>query len=338
MKPLFHPSLVNPPFGDAALYVEFFFEGRALLFDIGDIRNLPNRKLLRISDVFISHAHMDHFAGLDHLVRVCLGRDKRLRLFGPEGIIDRVEHKLHGYTWNLIGDAPANFVIAVTEVEESGRASRAEFHSRESFRRGHESRLTLSNGVLHREPAFLVRYAVLDHGIPSLAFALEEAQHINIWKNRLFELGLPVGPWLNTLKQRVREGAPPDTPVRTDDGRCFTVGALKRDIVHIVPGQKLVYITDAAGHERNAGRMTALARDADVLYIESTFLERDYALAEAKYHLTARRAGEIARRAGVRRLEPIHFSARYEGMADRLRAEAETAFTGRGPEAPPMQA
>nr|MCU0924286.1 ribonuclease Z [Burkholderiaceae bacterium] len=69
MRQLFEPRLVNDPFGDPALYVDLRDEGRALLFDIGDIRPLPPRKLLRISHVFVSHTHMDHFAGLDHLLR-----------------------------------------------------------------------------------------------------------------------------------------------------------------------------------------------------------------------------------------------------------------------------
>ena len=47
MTPLLHPFLVNDRFGDPALYVEFKFEKRALLFDLGDLHALPPRKLLR---------------------------------------------------------------------------------------------------------------------------------------------------------------------------------------------------------------------------------------------------------------------------------------------------
>jgi ribonuclease Z len=34
--------------------------------------------------------------------------------------------------------------------------------------------------------------------------------HLNIWKGRLANLGLPVGSWLRDLKQAVMEGRPED--------------------------------------------------------------------------------------------------------------------------------
>ena len=63
MRYLFEPRLVNDAFGDPALYVDFRDERRALLFDLGDISVLPPRKLMRLSHVFVTHTHMDHFAG-----------------------------------------------------------------------------------------------------------------------------------------------------------------------------------------------------------------------------------------------------------------------------------
>ena len=90
MTPIFSAELVNGPFGDPTLYLDWRFEGRALLFDLGDLGALAPRKILRVSDVFVSHTHMDHFAGFDRLLRLCLGRETAVRLYGPPGFIDRV--------------------------------------------------------------------------------------------------------------------------------------------------------------------------------------------------------------------------------------------------------
>ncbi|MDP3248030.1 MAG: ribonuclease Z, partial [Polaromonas sp.] len=60
MRPTFSTELVNNPLDDAGLYVDFMFEKRALLLDLGDLTVLPAKKILRISDVFVTHTHMDH--------------------------------------------------------------------------------------------------------------------------------------------------------------------------------------------------------------------------------------------------------------------------------------
>ncbi|WP_205520612.1 MBL fold metallo-hydrolase [Propylenella binzhouense] len=98
MRPMLHPILVNGRTGDPALYVDFQFERRAVLLDIGDIQALEPRRLLRVSDVFISHGHIDHLIGFDRLLRVLVGRPAHIRIHGPAGIADRIGHKLAGYT------------------------------------------------------------------------------------------------------------------------------------------------------------------------------------------------------------------------------------------------
>src|SRR5690348_18316676 len=102
MRRLFEPRLTNEAFGDPGIYVDFRDERRALLFDVGDIDALTPRKLMRLSDVFVTHAHMDHFAGFDRLLAVILGRKPSLTLMGGPGFIDQVEHKLRAYTWNVL--------------------------------------------------------------------------------------------------------------------------------------------------------------------------------------------------------------------------------------------
>ncbi|MGB5083150.1 MAG: MBL fold metallo-hydrolase, partial [Methylocystis silviterrae] len=167
----FDPALINDPFDDPGLYVDLVFEKRALLFDLGDLGRLSPRKMLRISDVFVTHLHMDHFAGFDQLLRRLLGREMTLGVYGPPGVIDAVEHKLKAYSWNLIGGYEGNLTFRVTEIDESGRAASASFSGRTQFARRDEERSQSNGGLLLKEAGIQVRATTVDHGLPVLAFA-----------------------------------------------------------------------------------------------------------------------------------------------------------------------
>jgi ribonuclease Z len=331
MRPRFYPSLVNDRFGDPAVFVDFLLERRAVLLDLGDIAALPARSVLRLTDVFVSHAHMDHFVGFDRLLRLLVGRDKRLRLFGPPGFIDRVEAKLAAYTWNLADRFRTDLVFIVTEVSGDGSAGRARFRLKTGFAREAEASPAVAGGLLVDEPSLSVRYAGLDHQTPCLAFAVSEPEHVNIWRNRLDELGLAVGPWLSTLKGAVFRRLPDDTPIEVGagEGGSLPLGLLREKVVSVTPGQKLAYVTDAADSPANRGAIVDLARGADILFIETVFPQADAAFAADRAHLTAAQAGELARLAGVGRIEPFHISPRYAGQEARILAEAEEAFRGR---------
>ncbi|UCE88127.1 MAG: ribonuclease Z [Pseudomonadota bacterium] len=333
MKPLFHPQLVNDPFGDPGLYVDFLFERRALLFDLGDLHALAPRKILRLSHVFVSHTHMDHFVGFDQILRVCLGRDRQLTLFGPPGFIAQLGHKLAAYTWNLVGNYDNDFSILAYEVGTDATAG-ARFRCRSAFA-CEPVDAPPPGAIIVDEESFSVRATALDHRIPCLAFALEEKQHINVWKNRLAEYGFPTGAWLRELKQAVMRGVPDDSTFRVwwrdGDGiqeRLIPLGELCQKVLRIVPGQKIAYVVDAVYHEQNAQRIAALARDADVLYIEAGFLDEQAERAAQTFHLTARQAGGLARAARARHVVPFHYSARHSDQAAHLAREVEAAFRG----------
>jgi ribonuclease Z len=327
MRPTLHPRLLNGRGGDPGVYVEAPQLGQAVLLDCGDLSSLSPRHLLHVGALAVSHAHMDHWAGFDQLLRLLIGRDRTLPVLGPAGFADRLFHRLQAYTWNLADRIAADLVFEVTEVAAEGPWPRARLRLHDGFRREVlPPQAPGPEGLALRLGPLRLRAAVLDHGTPSLGFALEEAAHLNVWRPRLEARGLPTGAWLAGLKAAVAAGLPDEHAVATPAGP-LPLGAL-RDAVTETPGQRLAYLTDLADTPANRAAAIALACGADTLFIEAPFAAADAALARDRCHLTTRAAGEIARAAGVRRVEPFHFSPRYAGQEDRLLAEVLAAASG----------
>lgn len=326
MTPSFHPRLVNGRFGDPALFVDRAHERGALLFDLGDLHSLSARDLLRVTHAFVSHMHMDHWVGFDAWLRVLVGREKRVELVGPEGLTAAVGHKLHAYTWDLIGRYDTDLVFEVAEMVAPDRLRRARFRFLAGFTREELGEADAPDGLVARTPAFSVHASILEHHGPSLGFALTEQVHVNIWRNRVEERGLAVGPWLKPLKEAVRDGAPDDAVTALPDGTTALLGAL-RDLVTVEPGQKLGYVTDIRDTPANRAAVAALCQDADTLFIEASFAADEADRARDRAHLTTTAAGEMARLAGARRVEAFHFSPRNEGREAEMLAEVQAAFS-----------
>jgi ribonuclease Z len=322
------PLLVNDPFSDPALFIDFRFGRRALLFDLGDVTPLSARELLRVTHAFVSHTHMDHFAGFDRLLRLCLHRLAPLHLTGPAGFLDQVEYKLKAYTWNLLDAESLDFRLTAAEFDGDRVARAGEFRAREAFRRRERALAPLAPGTLLEEEEFLIQSVVLDHGTPCLAFAFQEKLRVNVWREGLNLLQLPVGPWLNDAKRAVRRGAPDDTPILVRADLSVPLGLLKQRALRTARGHRIAYVVDAAFHQSNVAKIIELARGADQLFIETAFLDEDTELAAERRHLTAAQAGMLARHAGVARVVPFHFSPRYDGREDQLLRELEAAWRG----------
>ena len=321
MKPAFHHRPLNGPFGDPCLLIRIIREERCLLFDLGDIRSLSPSALNRVTDVFVTHTHIDHFIGFDNLLRASLRRTIPLALYGPSGIIRNVQGRLSGYAWNLIEHYP----FALTVVEYDGRSlTRALFSAKARFRKKAVATIS-SDGCLLEDPSLAVTAAVLDHGIPCLAYALQEKLQVNIDKDRLLKKGLTVGPWLTLFKKRVREGRTRGSLMI--DGKRYRTQSLL-DIVRTAKGQKICYATDLGISKKNSSRLIDLADHADVFYCEAYFMEKDRRLGLERGHLTARECGRIAHTAQVRRLVLMHVSPRYYQTAEEILSEARDAFGG----------
>jgi len=332
MKSACTARLVNPPFGDPGLHISLRWRGAAIQFDLGRLDRFPAVELLKLTHVFVSHTHIDHFIGFDRVMRLFLARDATLAIYGPPGIVGNVAGKLAGYTWNLVDGYPLVFEVHEIFPEHirsvrlpAARAFAVEEIGTRPF-----------TGVLCETGGIEVHCAQLDHKIPSLAFALQEKLHINVRKDVLDRRGLVAGPWLNDLKDAIRADAPRETSIVIPPGpgsdgseaTHYTLGELRDELVTITPGQRVAYVVDTLFSHANAAKIAALARHADVFYCESPFLDEDRDQAVSRYHLTARQAGTLGRMAEARRLEVFHFSSRYDGQGERLYAEAAATFAG----------
>lgn len=348
MRPLLQARLVNDVFGDPGLFVDFVDERRALLFDLGDISRLMPRELMRLSHVFVTHAHMDHFSGFDHLLRVLLGRKPCIVLYGGPGFLAQVEHKLLAYTWNVVHRYATELVIEAVELGPDRQMRRARFSSRRGFARETAAApVEITGDIVHDEATFRVRACFVDHGTPCLAYLVEEKARLGVNKERLVEAGLTTGAWLRELKHAVLTGATGDAPILVqwrdrsgDHAVTRTVSELSRLILDAEPGRRIGYATDLRYTSENVQALSRLMQGVDQLFIESVFLDADQAHGLRKNHLTAAQAGLIARSAGARAVTPFHFSPRYQGRADQLVAEVQHAWGTRAcmPALPPGHA
>ena len=327
--------LLDPSGNEPGLVVDVRDERRALLLDLGEVERLAPRQLLRVSHAFVTHTHMDHFAGFDPLLALGLGRVGRLVLWGGPGFVDQVEHKLRAYTWNVVHRYELPMVIEAHALGADGSRVHARFDSLHRFeRRDDACEPAGAADLLHDEALFAVRARVVDHEMAVLAFALEEKARLHVSTERIAAMGLATGAWLRELKRAVLEGRPDDTPIELawhdragEHADRRTVGELRPLVLDTLAGRRIGYVTDLRYTEANVEQLLRLLDGVDLLYIESVFLDADREHARRKNHLTARQAGEIARRLGARHVVPFHFSPRYRGREAELQAEMRAAWT-----------
>ncbi|KIG15667.1 Ribonuclease Z [Enhygromyxa salina] len=149
----------------------------------------------------------------------------------------------------------------------------------------------------------------LSHGVPTLGYRLEERSGWTLLPDKLAAAGLRGA----VIKQLQRDGF-----VELEEGRRVNI----QDVGKPRRGQVVAFVMDT----RLCDNAFELARGADMLICESTYLEEDAARAKDHGHLTAKQAAQIAKQAGVRTLVLTHFSRRYERTAPFL-AEAREVFT-----------
>ena len=152
-------------------------------------------------------------------------------------------------------------------------------------------------GVLLEDDTFsLTAFPVEHRGSDSYGFAFAQKSHRPFLVERAQALGVPAGP----IRRELVAGATVTLP----DGR--QVGP--EDVLGPpLIGTRLVHVGDCG----DPHRLVEVARGADALVIEATYLEAEAEMARDFGHLTAAQSARLAREAGVKQLYLTHVSRRY---------------------------
>ena len=318
---MIHTEFVNGLSGDPAVLVTIANEKQSFLFDIGSLDRLKARDLVRITHVFVSHAHIDHFIGFDRWLRAHIRQRRELFVVGPPGITKQVEAKLSGYTWNLLEDGDK--VFCVVELLKGGGFKKSllkndnQFTPKEvAFSREDKALLSFGEGDLYG--------VLLDHGIPSAAYRYNLPPKCRIDGEKLKELGLKAGPWVAGLKEAFLEGSL--AGFLEVSGRQVAKGFLAEKLCRREDGASVGYLTDIVFSEDNAKKARGFFSGCKVLVCEASFRHEDENKAFEKKHLTTKHAALIAAWSGVGELRVFHFSRIYGERVKESVKEASEFF------------
>ncbi len=318
-------QILGRPFQDNALFVllDSGCGQTRFLFDcgMGCLNDLPRRDIQRIDHLCFSHFHFDHVGGFDHFLRFNFHRGPQpVTLWGPPGSLEILHHRLQGYVWNLVSESPGR--VQIGEIHHDS-LDVARYNVAEGYAEAHRVGSAAFRGVVAETDTFRLEAFFLDHHIPSLAYKLTEKNHAVVDLKAVERLGLVPGAWLRDIKNPQVL----DSLELILDGRRWTAGYLRSQVLRLAPGESLAFLTDFRLPIESRAALCDWLEDTDTMVCESHFPHKDAEMAWAKGHITAKQAGELARDASVGKLILFHLSERYrESEAAQFLAEAKEAF------------
>jgi ribonuclease Z len=305
----FQVKQINSPFEDTAFFVRNIYKKSAFLFDCGRLNKLTNSELLSISDIFISHTHIDHFYGFDRILRGSLCADKTIRVFGPKGIIKNVQGKIDSYTWNLIKSYNLN--ISVIELTEEFVFNQTDFNSYAGFV-PQSKKIKLED--INFDNGFKFEFDFFDHGITSVGYKITEPQLIHINKDTLNDKGFIPDKWVGELTSSLQnKDYKKIIECKTTEGnKKFSVKDLEKTIVIYKKPQSISFITDISPSYKNIEKAVNFTKDSSILLIEGMFLKKDILHSIRKNHLTLELSKYIFEKSNSEFVKFFHFAPRYE--------------------------
>jgi len=324
LEPVFFSGLLDDP----VLLIRIKPTGRCLMFDCGQIHHLAKRNFTHLDAVFISHAHMDHWMGIDNVIRHLIATNRTIELFGPAGLIGKMEHKLAGYDWNLVEDYWCSFRVHEIHPQQIKRAL---FSGAKGFQRQDLPPLLRSERLIYQTAQCRVYAEICQHDIASIIYRVSEKPAFRIDTERLQACGLTPGPWLSALKRYyfappTAEGATEPTAERISVAPTHPFAGkdprqLLRQLLIPMPAPALGYISDMEFSARNVETIRAFMGAVDLLFCECTYLAQDQERARRANHLCTQDVNKLLEYLQPQFFVPMHLSKSYRGNTGQLYAE-----------------
>ncbi len=166
------------------------------------------------------------------------------------------------------------------------------------------------DALILETPSLTVRTVKLHHRVPAVGYIFEEKPGLRHIRRDMIDFHhVPV-----SKIRDIKEGADYVKP----DGSIVPNQALTTDADHAM---SYAHISDTIYMPGLAERIGSV----DLLFHETTYLERHAAEAKLRFHSTACQAAMVARDAGAKALLTGHYSSRYKDE-DEFRREAGTIF------------
>ena len=165
------------------------------------------------------------------------------------------------------------------------------------------------SGKVFETNDFLIEAKEMTHGIPCNAYSFIIKSKLRFDKSKLKKSKLAAGPWLKQLqsgKDIVHEG------------KKYKY----KDLTYEEEGKKVSFILDTSMNPK----IIPFVKDSDLLISESTFHSELEDEAKEKKHLTAKQAGEIAKKSNSKKLLLTHISDRYKNDTGKLLDDAKKVF------------
>jgi ribonuclease Z len=158
---------------------------------------------------------------------------------------------------------------------------------------------------------FSISAVPLDHGTPCNGYIFQEKDRLRIKKSALAKLKIP-----HNEKHKIKELL---------DGKEITVNNKKinpKNITYFHKGKKIAFAWDT----RACKNIELLAKDADLMIIESSYTSANKEQAEQYKHMTAHQVAEIAKKSKTKNMILTHLSQRYSKDESPILHEAKKIF------------